>query len=59
MYKIRKQQMKNYKHEEVQRWFKTQIKQVVMNLETIFKVLSKFNSKFKISKLASQLTINY
>lgn len=51
--------MKNHKHEEIQRWFKTQIKQVIMNLETMFKVLSKSNSKFKISKLASQLTINY
>jgi hypothetical protein len=59
MYKITKQQMKNHKHEEVQRWLKTQNKQVIMNLETTFKVLSRFNSKFKINKLASQLTINY
>jgi hypothetical protein len=32
MYKITKQQIKNHKHEEVQRWFKIQIKQVIMNL---------------------------
>jgi hypothetical protein len=51
--------MKNHKHEEVQRWFKTQIKQLIMHLETMFKILSKFNSKFRINKLTSQLTTNY